>query len=64
MKSLADFFCFLNTVLEYWKSIDIITASMVLNKEAFHQAVIKYWKANEERYSAFIKIEKFLARYR
>ena len=37
----------------------MITASMVLNKEALHQVVIKHWKANEEKYSSFIKIEKF-----
>ena len=37
----------------------MITASMVLNKEALHQAVIKHWKANEDKYSSFTKIEKF-----
>ena len=37
----------------------MITASMVLNKEALHQVVIKHWKANEEKYLSFIKIEKF-----
>ena len=31
---------------------------MVLNKEALHQAVIKHWKANEEKKSSFKKIEK------
>ena len=37
----------------------MITASMVLNKEALHLAVIKHWKVNEEKYSSFTKIEKF-----
>ena len=36
----------------------MITASMVLNKEASYQAVIKHWKANEEKYSSFTKSEK------
>ena len=49
----------MNTVIEYWKSIDFITASMVLNKETFYQAVIKHRKANEEKYSSITKIEKF-----
>ena len=37
----------------------MITASMVLNKEPLHQAVIKHWKVNEEKYSPFTKIKKF-----
>ena len=37
----------------------MITACMALNKEALHQAVIKHWKVNEEKYSSFTKIEKF-----
>ena len=58
IKSLTDLYYLLNAVLEYWKSIDMITASMVLNKEASHQVVIKHWKANEEKYSSFTKSEK------
>ena len=37
----------------------MITASMELSKEALHQAVIKHWKTNEEKYSSFTKTEKF-----
>ena len=37
----------------------MVTTSVILNKEALHQAVIKHWKANEEKHSSFTKIEKF-----